>query len=218
MRLTERMDRFHETDLYAVITGEFCAGRTPVEVLDACLSAGVRIVQLREKELDTAALFDLAMAFRARTREAGALLIIDDRVDVALAVEADGVHLGLNDLPVDAARRIGPDLIIGASSHDLGEARSAEARGASYVNIGPIFATQTKAVASGVVGPEMITRIAAEITAPFTCMGGIKAENIQEVLDRGARHVAVVTAVSAASDVAGAARGLREVIRAARRD
>lgn len=211
-----RMKRFEQTDLYVVITESFCGGRSALEVLEACLDAGVRLVQFREKDLDDGALYERASAFRERTAAAGALLIVDDRVDIALAIGADGVHLGQSDLPLAAARRIAPDLILGASSHNPEEAEAAQAAGASYVNIGPIFDTQTKAVSSGAVGPAMIDRIAPHLNVPFTCMGGIKAHNIDEVLDRGARHVAVVTAVTAAPVVSAAAKELRERILAAR--
>lgn len=204
----ERIARFAQCGLYVVITGNFCAGRPAADVLRACLDAGVRLVQYREKDLDALALFRGAEAFRRLTAEAGALLIVDDRVDVALAVGADGVHLGQTDLPIAAARRIAPDLIVGASAHDLDEALAAQDGGASYVNIGPIFATQTKDVPSGVVGPEMIGAIAPHLHIPFTCMGGIKLHNVDQVLAYGARHVAVVTAVTAAEAPGIAAQDL----------
>ncbi len=209
----ERMARFAEADLYVVITGAFCGGRPTVEVLDACLDAGVKLIQFREKDTGGLDLYEQALTFRERTSAAGALLIIDDRLDMALAVEADGVHLGREDLPVAVARRVAPDLIIGASSHNLDEALAAQEAGASYINIGPIFPTQTKSVPTGDVGPGMIERISPRLTVPFTCMGGIKAGNIHEVVARGARHAAVVTAVTAAEDVAAAARELRDALR-----
>ncbi|HOF39313.1 MAG TPA: thiamine phosphate synthase [Candidatus Hydrogenedentes bacterium] len=213
MRLAERMRRFDATDLYVVITKEFCNGRPALTVLDAVLEAGVQLVQLREKDSTDRDLYARALAFRERTRAHNALLIIDDRVDMALAVDADGVHLGEHDLPLEAARRIAPDLILGASSHNLQEALAAQDVGASYVNIGPVFPTQTKRVASGALGPEAIAEIAPRLSIPFTTMGGIKTHNIAEVVRRGARHVAVVTAVTAAPDVCAAARELRALIR-----
>ncbi|HOD49655.1 MAG TPA: thiamine phosphate synthase [Candidatus Hydrogenedentes bacterium] len=212
----ERMRRFADADLYVVITQSFCAGRSALEVLDATLDAGVRLIQLREKDLTDRELYQRALAFRERTGAQGALLIIDDRVDIALAVEADGVHLGEFDLPVAAARRVAPEFILGASSHNLDEALAAQEAGASYVNIGPIFPTQTKSVATGVVGLAMIDTIAPRLRIPFTTMGGIKAGNVSEVLQRGARHVAVVTAVTAAPDVRAAASELRALIRGSR--
>lgn len=208
----ERAARFELTDLYVVITEACCAGRSSLDVLDACLKAGVRLVQLREKDLDDRALLERAIAFRKRTADADALLIVDDRIDIALAVDADGAHLGETDLPVDAARRVAPELLLGASSHNLDEALAAQEAGASYVNIGPIFATQTKQVACGALGPEAITEIAPQLRVPFTTMGGIKAHNVHEVLRRGARRIAVVTAVTEAKDVRAAAAELRRAI------
>jgi len=212
MNLAERLARFKDADLYVVITEQFCAERSPLAVLDAVLEAGVRVVQFREKDLEGRELFERALKFRERTREAGALLIVDDRVDVALAVDADGVHLGQSDLPVEAARRVAPELIVGASSHNLDEALAVQKAGAGYVNIGPIFPTQTKSVPTGVVGPETIDRIAPRLTVPWTVMGGIKRENIGQVLERGAKRVAIVTAVTEADNVTAAAAELREAI------
>ena len=215
MTHSERMTLFDRADLYVVITEVFCAGRTSLEVLSGVLAAGVGLVQLREKGIEDGRLLEIAREFRAATSKAGAILIINDNVDVALAVDADGVHLGQDDLPIDAARRQAPELIIGASTHSLDEALAAEAAGASYVNIGPIFDTATKSVPSGALGPEAIGPIASRLTIPWTTMGGIKPHNIGSVLAKGARHPAVVTAVTAAEDVTAAATGLREQMRRA---
>jgi thiamine-phosphate pyrophosphorylase len=216
----ERMVLFDRADLYVVITEAFCAGRTSLEVLSGVLAAGVRLVQLREKDIDgdDDRLLEIARKFRIATSKAGALLIINDHVDVALAVGADGVHLGQDDLAVNAAIERAPELIIGASTHSLDEALAAEAAGASYVNIGPIFDTATKSVPSGAIGPEAIAPIASRLTIPWTVMGGIKPQNIEQVLAEGARHPAVVTAVTAADDVTAAATELRDRIRQVTRD
>jgi thiamine-phosphate pyrophosphorylase len=208
------MAAFEKADLYVVITEAFCAGRSALSILDAALDAGVTLVQLREKDCPDRELLARAEAFRERTADAGALLIVDDRVDVALAAGADGVHLGLDDLPIGAARRIAPDLILGASSHNRHEALAAQDAGASYVNIGPIFATQTKSVPTGAVGPAMLDTIVPDLRIPWTTMGGIKADTIAEVVARGARRAAVVTAVTAADDPAAAARQLRDALHA----
>ena len=209
----ERMARFAASDLYVVITQSFCGERSSLEVLDAVLAAGVRLVQFREKDGATRDLFVRAEAFRRRTQEADALLIIDDRLDIALGVGADGVHLGRSDLPIAAARAMAPDCIIGASIHTVEDALTAQNAGASYVNIGPIFATQTKTGTVDPLGPEAIDLIAPHLEIPFTCMGGIKPHNVDEVLSRGARHPAVVTAVTEQDDVEKAARDLRNMIR-----
>ena len=213
----QRLTRFNQADLYVVITGAFCAGRPALDILDQTLAAGVKLVQMREKEMSGRALYQLAREFRRRTEAAGALLIIDDRLGLALASDAEGVHLGQEDLPLKAARRIAPELIIGASTHALEEALAAQDEGASYVNIGPIFATQTK---PGVIplGVEAIDRIAPRLKIPWTTMGGITRENISQVVARGAKHPAVMSAVTAAADPRAAAMELRQIILAERKD
>jgi thiamine-phosphate pyrophosphorylase len=211
MDLAGRLAAFEAADLYVVITQSFCAGRPALAVLDQVLAAGVRLVQLREKDLEGRDLYELALEYRRRTESAGALLIIDDRLDIALAAGADGVHLGQRDLPVAAARRIAPEVIVGASTHSLEEALAAQAAGAGYINIGPIFPTATKPDAV-FLGVEAISRIAPHLTIPWTTMGGINQANVALAVARGARHPAVMSAVTAAPDVLAAARALRAAI------
>jgi thiamine-phosphate pyrophosphorylase len=211
MDLAGRLAAFKRADLYVVITEAFCAGRTSLAVLEQVLAAGVKIVQLREKDLPDRELYELGLEFRRRTEAAGSLLIIDDRVDIALAAGADGVHLGQTDLPVAAARRIGPELVIGASTHSLEEVLAAQEAGAGYVNIGPIFPTATKPNAV-VLGVEAIPRLTAHLTIPWSTMGGISSGNIAQVVALGARHPAVMSAVTAAADVTAAAWTLRRAI------
>ncbi|MEX2016681.1 MAG: thiamine phosphate synthase, partial [Candidatus Hydrogenedentales bacterium] len=132
--LAERMARFQQSDLYVVITGQFCGGRRSDDVLKSVLAAGVTLVQFREKETeDDAALHAQALRFRELTAASGALLIVDDRADLALAVGADGVHLGQRDLPVEAVKAFAPDLIVGTSTHSIDQALAAETAGADYV-------------------------------------------------------------------------------------
>ncbi|MFP6581125.1 MAG: thiamine phosphate synthase [Candidatus Hydrogenedentota bacterium] len=208
----ERMARFNASDLYVVITEAFCAGRDSITVLDAVLEAGVTLIQFREKDWDDGKLHEIGLEYRKRTTDAGAILIVNNRVDIALAIEADGVHLGQGDLPNPVARDLAPELILGASTHSLEDAQRAESEGASYYNIGPIYPTETKQLTMDALGPEMIDTIAPHITLPFTCMGGIKSHNVGDLLSRGAKHPAVVTAVTAADDITGSARELREQI------
>lgn len=212
MKLEQRIGAFAASDLYVVITEAFCAGRSPVEVLARALDAGVRVVQLREKRMADKDLYRRALKFRRLTAEENALFIMNDRIDIALAAEADGVHLGQGDSPVEMARDVAPDLIVGCSTHSIQEAVSAQEAGASYVNIGPIFSTQTKSHANGALGPDAISVIAPHLEIPWSVMGGIKASNIDLVLDRGAKVVAVVTAVTAADDVGEACAVLRKKI------
>jgi len=201
-------------DLYPVTSQDYTKGHTTLEIVAAVVAAGCKIVQLREKKLSKRAYYELARQVREIT--SGILMICNDHLDVALAVGADGVHLGTDDLPVDQARKLAPELIIGASSHSRPEALACQAAGADYVNIGPIFATKTKEEASLFVGPAAITEISPELDIPFTVMGGIKSDNIGQVLTAGAKIVAVVTAVTQAPDPRLAAGRLREIILAAR--
>jgi thiamine-phosphate pyrophosphorylase len=127
-------------------------------------------------------------------------------------VEADGVHLGQEDLPLDVARNLAPDLLIGASSHSLEEALQAQKDGADYINIGPIFPTKTKEGVERFLGPDAIATISPSLEVPFTVMGGIKDDNIDHVLAKGARKVAVVTAITKAADIADRVQCLKEKI------
>ena len=210
----ERTAAFEKVDLYPVTDQALSLGRDNYQVAQGIIDGGAKIVQLREKHLSKTDFLVMACRFRELTKKAGILLIINDHIDIAQACGADGVHLGQDDIPLKAARALAPDLIIGASTHNLDEALQAQADGADYVNIGPIFPTATKAVAMDPLTPQAIRDIAPHLTVPFTVMGGINETNIRQVLDAGARRIAVVTAVTRAPDIAGAVRGLIRQINA----
>lgn len=212
MNRKERFKKLAAIDIYPVTCQKFSEGRTNLEVLEAVLAAGAKIIQLREKDWDKKDLYDLAIEFGKLTRIHDALLIINDHVDVALAAGADGVHLGQEDLPVAAARKIAPELIIGASSHNLTEALKAEKDGADYVNIGPIFPTATKPDAESFLGPEAIGQIGPRLSIPFTTMGGINKDNITQVLKAGARRIAMITGITRAPDITQRVSELRKMI------
>jgi len=197
-----RMSRFNEARLYLVTSQSLSRGRTTLQIVGAALEAGVRLVQLREKDLPDPEFLALATEVRAMTMDSGALLIINDRVDTALETGADGVHLGLDDSPISAARERGPDLVIGASTHSVDEARRAQEQGASYINIGPLFETRTKAWGDKFLGLEGLREISAVSGLPFTVMGGIKLDHVPDLVREGARTIAVVTAITAADDPA----------------
>jgi thiamine-phosphate pyrophosphorylase len=213
MNREQRKAKFLEVDIYPVTCERLSAGRSNVEVLHAVIQGGAGIIQLREKEYSGKDLYHQALKFREITRRAGILLIINDHLDIAMAVAADGVHLGQEDLPVAAARKLAPELLIGASTHSLDEALRARGDGADYVNIGPIFPTTTKQGVKDHLGPDAIGTIGPQIGGPFTVMGGINASNIDLVLLQGAHRVAVVTAITQAPDISEAVRSLGERIR-----
>ena len=166
------------------------------------LEGGVRSVQLREKDLSVRELLSLARELRGVTREFGAKLFINDRVDVARAVEADGVHLGLQSMPVDAVRRIvGTSMMIGASTHSVQEAKDAETKGADFITYGPIFDTPSKAAYGQPVGKDSIKSVKYEIEIPIFAIGGIKSGNAIKVFGAGAAGVAVISSILAADDI-----------------
>ena len=190
------------TTVYPVSCEALCNGRTDEQWLDGVLAGGARLVQLRDKESDDRTLYEKALLFRRKTHAAGALLIINNRVDIALAADADGIHLGNSDMPAEAARALAPELIIGVSANTEEQAATAKERGASYFNIGPIYPTQTKKRLTSFLGPNAIPAFAARCELPFTVMGGIKFQHIPELTAVGARRIAVVTALSQADDIA----------------
>lgn len=201
--------RFDAVDLYPVTCEPLSDGRTDMEVLDGIIAGGARIVQLRDKESTPAAIYRKALRFRERTANAGLLLIINNHVDICIAVDADGVHLGQDDLPLEAARKLLPGRLIGASSHNLDEALAAQSADADYVNVGPLFTTGTKTGLHRFLGVDAVTRIAPHLRIPFTVMGGINTENLDAVLNAGARKVAVVTAITRAPDIPAEVRTWR---------
>jgi thiamine-phosphate pyrophosphorylase len=198
--LKERMERFAKAGLYLVTSQPLSAGRSTLEIVRCALGSGVRLIQLREKQMSSCAFAQLAEQARKLTAAAGALLIINDRVDIALAVGADGVHLGQDDLPIPMARQLARDLIIGASTHNVEEALRAQQQGASYINIGPIYSTNTKPWGNQFLGLDGLRSISAVTSIPFSVMGGIKLDRIPELVDAGARVFALVSAVTAADN------------------
>jgi thiamine-phosphate pyrophosphorylase len=199
--------RLEDCGLYLLVTRELCP-RGAEDVIQAALSAGTRIVQVREKTLPDGDLLEWARLVREWTARAGALLIINDRPDVAVLAEAEGVHLGQEDLPVREARRIvGPRRLVGVSTHTLEQARTAALDGADYVGVGPVFPSGTKAF-DKFPGLELVREVSAEISLPAFAIGGISAENVEVVLAAGARRIAASSAVCAAPDPAEVSRKL----------
>ncbi|MCF6174948.1 MAG: thiamine phosphate synthase [Victivallaceae bacterium] len=207
--LSEKMKLFSQIDLYPVISSEFTNGRDVIEVLQQIAAGGAKIVQLREKKLSKAAIYQLALRYRKITADNNMLLILNDHLDIALAVQADGVHLGQDDLPLTAARGLTTQLILGSSTHNLAEAKQAIADGADYINIGPIYATQTKQLSYDSLGLETMHQVAAEVDIPFTVMGGIKEHHLDKLINLGARHIAMVTEITQAADITARVRQLR---------
>jgi thiamine-phosphate pyrophosphorylase len=203
-------DRLATARLYVVTEAAHEPARVEAVVRAAC-GGGADLVQLRRKGDDGLATLRLAERCRAITAAAGVLLVVNDRLDVAMAVGADGVHLGQDDLPLAVARRLWPAGLVGRSTHTLAQAQEAEREGADYIGVGPVFATPTKP-GRPAVGLGLVREAAASVRIPWFAIGGISAETLGAVVGAGARRVAVVRAVCGAPDVAAAARSLRAAV------
>jgi len=192
--------------IYPVSCEPLSNGRSDIEWLTAVLAGGARIVQLRDKHSDDLTLYRKALVFREKTSQAGALFIVNNRVDIALLANADGVHLGNSDLPPEEVRKLAPDLLIGVSCNSPEQAVTAKKRGASYFNIGPLYKTATKKNLTPFLGSDAIETFAALCDLPFTVMGGVKLDHVEELVAKGARRIAVVTALTQAEDIAAETR------------
>ena len=174
---------------------------------------GADTIQLREKGGSTRRMIEVAKRMVAVCRQADVPLIVNDRIDVALAADADGVHLGQSDFPIPHARELlGKDKLIGGSAATLEEARICLAEGADYIGFGPVYVTGSKADAGPVSGPEGLTHVVETIPLPIIAIGGITAENVPEVMEAGAYGIAVISAVCCQIDPEGATRLLRDAL------
>lgn len=195
--------------LYLVTDRRLMSSRTVEESVERAVAGGASVVQLREKDCTSREFYELAVRVRKITAPKNVPLIINDRIDICLAADADGVHLGQKDLPCREARRIlGADKLIGVSAALPEEARQAQADGADYLGVGAVFPTGTKSDTRPVT-PEIIREIRAAVTIPFVVIGGINAENIGKLYGLGINGAAVVSAVVAREDVTSAARIMR---------
>jgi thiamine-phosphate pyrophosphorylase len=205
-----------DPSLYVILDRAIARGRDLGALLEAVIAGGCRMVQLREKEWPSGRLWPLAERLRERCHKAGVTFIVNDRVDLAVALGADGVHLGQDDLPPAHARPLlRPGMILGLSTHSVEQARLARDAGADYVAVGSMFPTTTKSDFQ-LVGPALVRRVRAELRVPLIGIGGITADNLPEVIRAGADGVAVISAVGAAADPAAATRRLLQAIRDAR--
>ena len=187
--------------LYGILDPEQVRGREIDQVLGELLGSGVRWLQLRVKVLPPVDFLEIARRARSATRARDCKLIINDRVDIALACDADGVHLGQEDLPLRAGKKLMGGKIIGISTHDLDQARQAQSGGADYIGFGPMFGTSTKDTGYEARGVEMLRQIRAAVTLPIVAIGGITEENVQQVWEAGANSAAIISDILRAQDI-----------------
>ena len=203
-------------DLYVILDRTASLGRDLREILDGVIAGGGRLVQYREKEWPSRRCLPLLEDLRQRAKQAGVSFVVNDRLDLALAAEADGLHLGQDDLPASVARRLLPSaMFLGVSTHSLEQARQAEQDGADYVAVGSIYPTATKPEFQ-LVGLDLLRAIRPQVKVPLVGIGGITADNAARVIEAGADGVAVISAVCGARDPAEVTRLLLDRIRAAK--
>jgi thiamine-phosphate diphosphorylase len=187
--------------LYGILDPEQIGERNVDNVLDQLLAGGIQWLQLRVKALPPIEFFHLARRVRSATADHGCKLIINDRVDIALACGADGVHLGQEDLPLRAGKKLMGSKIIGISTHDLEQAQTAESGGADYIGFGPMFGTATKNTGYDARGIAMLRQIRAAVSLPIVAIGGINEQNVQQVWSAGANSAAIISDILRAEDI-----------------
>lgn len=206
-------DRFSPVNwrLYVITDEQVGRGRSHREIAEGAIRGGADVIQLRDKVASSARLYQVALSLRKLTRETNVPFLVNDRLDIALAVDADGVHVGQQDLPASVVRKIlGPGRILGVTAETVEEAALAEKDGADYLGVGPVFeARGSKADAGPPQGPAIIERIRPHTRLPIVAIGGIHADNARKVREAGAEAAAVISAVAAADDIEQAARRLK---------
>ena len=214
MNSRPNMANFLATDLYGLTAKEYSLGRSNPEVFNLMIQAGIKVIQYREKEQTIREMYDECLEIRESTRRAGVTFIINDYIDLAMLVGADGVHIGQDDLPPEKVRElVGETMVIGLSTHSPAQAQAAVKCGVvDYIGVGPIFPTKTKRRVCDPVGLEYLEYVAKNIALPFVAIGGIKKHNLTAVKNRGAKTIALVTEIVGATDIPAKVTELRKLL------
>lgn len=199
--------------LYLCTDRVLALGRPIEEAVEAALAGGVTMLQLREKEASTREFYQIALAVKEITQRYKVPLVINDRLDIALAVGADGLHIGQSDLPISVARRlVGDSILIGVSASTVAEAVAAQRAGADYVGAGAVYPTGSKADAGAAIGLDGLAQICAAVSIPVVAIGGVNANNAAAVMQAGAEGIAVISAILSQPDIGAAAAALRAAL------
>lgn len=200
-------------DLYCITAEDFSLGRSNIEVVRQWIDAGIKVIQYREKDKSMKLKFQECKIIRRLTKEAGVFFIVNDDIDLAMMVQADGVHIGQDDFPLAAVRDLVGDMMIGISTHSPQQAQEAVALGADYIGVGPIFKTSTKKNVCQPVGLEYLDYVVKNIPIPFVAIGGITESNVAEVVKTGAKCIAMVTEITKAHDMGDKISKVRTIIK-----
>lgn len=200
--------------LYGITHSPDSRGRSNVEIVQEMINAGIELIQYREKSLSLKEMLEECRVIRKLTREAGVTFIVNDYIDIALLVDADGVHIGQDDLPIKEVRSlIGPNRIIGLSTHSPGQGKEAVENGADYIGVGPIFSTKTKVNVCDPVGFKYLEWVVDNIDIPFVAIGGIKEHNLRDITSRGAKCVCLVTEITGSENIDNKVNSLMNIIK-----
>ena len=211
--MRKKIMEIFQTDIYGVTCEALSPGRDNLDVVRQMINAGIKIIQYREKEKSKREKYEECRVIREMCKPAGVLFIVNDDVDIAILSKAGGVHVGQDDLPADAVRKlVGPEMVIGVSADTPSEVEDAMARGADYIGVGPVFATGTKADAGDPVGLDLIENIAMNYKIPLVAIGGIDGENIVDVRRRGVPCSAMVSALVSCGDLSAEVQRIRKRI------
>lgn len=207
------MRSINGADIYGITSEAHSLGRDNIAVVKEMIDAGITVIQYREKEKTMLERYRQCEVLRRLTRDAGVTFVINDHVGLAVAMEADGIHVGQDDLPVPVVRElVGASMLIGLSTHSPEQAAAAVAAGADYIGVGPIFATQTKKDVCDAVGLGYLDHVVAAHTIPFVAIGGIKGHNVGEVRAHGAETIALVTEIVGAESISTRVKAIRDAL------
>jgi thiamine-phosphate pyrophosphorylase len=201
-----------QTDIYGILDYGLSKGRSNIEVASKMLEAGIKLIQYREKERKMGVILEECKVIRKLTKEAGATFIVNDFADIVNLVDADGIHIGQEDMPVDVVRSlVGPERILGLSTHSPAQADAAVQAGVDYIGVGPLFFTKTKKDVCSPVGLSYLDYVVKTHKIPFVAIGGIKISNIREVRAHGAHLCCLVSEIVGADDIVGT---VQEILKA----
>ncbi|MCD6560447.1 MAG: thiamine-phosphate diphosphorylase [Desulfobacteraceae bacterium 4484_190.1] len=206
------MKTFEDVKLYCFSPGRFLRNRDPVQVVSAEIKGGADVIQFREKQMSRRESLELGFKLRDLTRREGVLFIVNDDIDLALILDADGVHLGQDDIPIRFARPLLKRKIIGISTHTIAQVNEAVASGADYIGFGPVFETDTKEDKEDLVGLELISMVTQICPIPFVAIGGIGKDNIRSLVEAGCCRAAIISDIMLAPDIEERCTILRRIL------
>ncbi len=203
---------FEKVRLYCFSPGSLCRDKDPVSIVEAEIKGGADVIQLREKGKSKRYILELGFKIRELTQKHNILFIVNDDIDIALILDADGVHLGQDDIPIEYARLLMKDKLIGISTHSMKQVEDAIKEGADYIGFGPIFETNTKNKREKIVGVKLLEKLKYICSIPYVAIGGIGINNIEHIVNAGCRRVAVISDIICATDIEERCRQIKRVL------